>query len=405
MKKFSNRRFVRQGILVIAAVALFYVFTIITYMRNNNSVSLRDKIAQMLIIGFHEKDFSDTCDLANTLKEYPIGGVIFYRIYANDGPKDKIGEPRNIIDSNQVESFNIKLQAFNTANLQQNKLDKYIGKLFVCIDQEGGRVHRLQHPSFKTSSISPQSLGNKNDPVATQHYAAQVSNTLKDHGFNVNFAPVVDVNVDNGYIGKSERSFSSDPAIVAIQAAAFIDGMHQSNIITSIKHYPGHGSSKGNTHEGLVDVSTTWKQEELFPYAHLCQTQNFSDFVMTTHVVNTQIDDTQLPNNINNNSYIPMTFSKKAIDRLRNMGFDGVVISDDMRMGAIAKNYSIKQAFKYAINAGVNMFITANHKENYTKQIIDTITELVQAKEIPQSLIDQNFKKIQQLKLKYNLQH
>ena len=180
-----------------------------------------------------------------------------------------------------------------------------------------------------------------------------MAKTLAAAGINHNLAPVVDINSNpaNPVIGALGRSFSADPAVVIAQARAFIEAHHAHDVTTTLKHFPGHGSSQADSHLGLVDVSATWQRDELEPYRVLIG-EGIVDTVMTAHVFNTQLDPTY-----------PATLSKATITGILRdeLGFDGVVITDDMNMQAITSQYGFEQAAVLAVQAGADLLAYGNN--------------------------------------------
>ena len=169
-------------------------------------------------------------------------------------------------------------------------------------------------------------------------------------------------------------------------------------IIPVLKHFPGHGSPLGDSHIGLVDATNTYqKDKELQPYYRLTA-EGYDGMVMTTHVINGQIDQTQCKAGLktDRSTWCPGTMSKKTLtDLLRNkMGFRGLIVSDDMTMGAIAREYDLRGAFKNSINAGVDIFIVANNYQDQTDEIINTIARLVKDGDIKRETIDAAYGRI-----------
>jgi len=153
---------------------------------------------------------------------------------------------------------------------------------------------------------------------------------LADAGFNMNLGPVVDLNLNphNPVIGARDRSFSADPDVVTALATAFIEAHRQANIVTVAKHFPGHGSSTTDSHKTLADVSKTWRPIEIEPYQRLAKA-GLLDAVMIGHLYQPRFSDME---------GLPASLSAKAVRALRDkswIDFDGVVISDDMEMGAV----------------------------------------------------------------------
>jgi beta-N-acetylhexosaminidase len=273
-------------------------------------------------------------------------------------------------------------------------------KLLVGIDQEGGKVNRLKDKYGFTRSITAQEMGRAGTLDSVKFYAEATAATLAGLGININFAPVVDVavNKENTVIYKAGRSFSSNPDSVAMFAAEFIKPHRRYGVITVLKHFPGHGSSLADTHFGVADVSATWTQKELVPYQNLLG-QGMVDAVMSAHIVNKQLDPRGLPG----------TLSSRMIDSLlRNqIRFDGVVISDDMQMQAIAKQYGLEESIKLAINAGVDILCFGNNVTGSEERTVDKVHGIIRALvdkgEIKPERIDQSFNRILNLKYRAGL--
>ncbi len=271
--------------------------------------------------------------------------------------------------------------------------------LFICIDQEGGRVNRLKDKYGFPRSVTAAYMG-EHGIDTTRFYAQATAATLAGLGINVNFAPVVDLasNPDNPIIAKFERAFSADPEVVSEMAAVFAEEHKKLGVVTVLKHFPGHGSSHADTHLGIADVTKYWTETELIPYRNLIS-ENKVDAVMTAHIVNKQLDNNELPG----------TLSKSVITGILRdeMGFNGVVFSDDMQMHAIAKYFGLEEAIKLAINAGVDVLTFSNNiqgSDQRTVEVVHTIIrKLVENGEIPQKRIDESFERIMKLKSKFLL--
>jgi beta-N-acetylhexosaminidase len=229
------------------------------------------------------------------------------------------------------------------------------GTLLVALDAEGGRVMRLSPRAGFPPSPSHQDLGTADDLGFTEQEARRMGAMLREAGINWNLAPVVDVAINpaNPVIVGNGRSFGTDPERVAAQARAFIRGMHAEGLLTSVKHFPGHGSSYTDSHLGFVDVSDTANLEvELAPYRQLLAADAV-DSVMTAHVFNRNLDPRY-----------PATLSGATIDGLlrRQLGFSGMVVSDDLRMRAIEQQYGIEEAAVLALNAGVDILVIGDDR-------------------------------------------
>jgi beta-N-acetylhexosaminidase len=252
---------------------------------------------------------------------------------------------RNIVDATQLARL--------TASLRERARTCTGRPLLVAIDAEGGRVMRLGPAAGYTETLSAADLGQANDLAVTELEARRIGARLRQAGINWNLAPVVDVgyNPANPVIVGEGRSYDANPLRVIQHARAFIRGMQGEGILTALKHFPGHGSSFADSHRGFVDVTDTANSDvELLPYRTLIA-EGLADSVMTAHVVNRWLD-----------LWHPATLSRPTITGLlrETLGYDGPVVSDDLRMGAIERYYGIGDAAVRALAAGVDVLLIAN---------------------------------------------
>src|SRR5207249_11457993 len=236
---------------------------------------------------------------------------------------------RNIVDSDQLTRLTGALTTQSAACTSR--------KLLVAVDAEGGTVMRLAPKFGWPATFSAQELGATNDFVLTELQARRIGAMLRVVGINWDLAPVVDVgyNPANPVIVGAARSFGANPRLVTEHARAFVQGLRAEGVLTALKHFPGHGSSFGDSHRGFTDVTATAAPElELVPYRALIG-EGFADSVMTAHVFNRQLDDQR-----------PATLSRATIGGLLRgeLGFKGPVISDDLRLRAIEQHYGLAEA-------------------------------------------------------------
>lgn len=325
------------------------------------SDSLESKISNMIVIGFDGYDINKSSNLF----EYPLGGVILF--------------DKNIQNPKQLEKLIFKLKRFS-----QNRL-------LVTVDEEGGRVSRIGKVEgfIKTPSAKDVALQPKED--AKKQYA-NMADMLSSLGINCNLAPSVDlaVNPKNRVIVKNRRAFSKEPEVVVAYASIFIKEMQKKGVLSVIKHFPGHGSSLGDSHEGFVDVSDSWTKQELISFENLIK-NDLVKIVMTAHIYNKHIDEKY-----------PATLSYKTnYNMLREgLGFKGVLISDDLQMGAISKNYTLEETLKLAINSGVDLLLFANQISKPVKieEIISCVVKLVENGKIDIKTIEKANERIEILK-------
>lgn len=339
-------------------------------------VTLEQKIGQMLMVGFHGTTATADTQICKDIKKYHVGAVILF----DYNPVDK-SKPKNIATKKQLKRLTSQLQACS-----------HDGKLLIAVDQEGGRVQRLKSKYGFYGKFPKASDVIKMDQTQIKSTYTKMSKELKSVGINYDLAPVVDLDINqkNHVIHGLGRSFGKDPKVVARYASTFIDAMHSSGVLTSLKHFPGHGSSEGDTHKGYVDVTNLWDSIELKPYELL---NKKADTVMVAHVFNKRLD-----------TKYPATLSAKTVDGLlrKKLGFYGVVITDDLQMGAISKKYTLKKTLKLAINAGNDILLIGNQLDprqvKSTKKLVETIHNLVSEGKVSKQRIDLSYKRIEQLK-------
>lgn len=341
--------------------------------------TIDEKIGQMLMVGFKGFEVADTSHIIRDIREYHTGGVILFDYDVPTRTPD-----RNIENPLQVQQLIADLQ--NLANIP----------LFIAVDQEGGRVARLKTDRGFMPHLSASSLGDLNHPDSTRQYAALMSEQLAGLGFNVNFAPVVDLNTNpqNPVIGQLNRSFSDQPDIVVKHATIFLEKFQENNILGVLKHFPGHGSAWNDSHVGMADVTDTWEPVELQPYREIVES-GLPFAVMTAHVFNGHLDPD-----------FPATLSANVqTDILREqIGFDGVLFSDDMQMDAIRSFYGFEFAIEKAIRAGVDVLVFANNSvywPDIVPQAVSVIHQLIEEGVITEERIDESYRRIMSAKERF----
>lgn len=334
--------------------------------------TIDEMIGQMIMVGMEGTSTTENAALLQALQQGKAGGVILFE--------------KNIANNNSAEQIHRVITEFQAATEIP---------LFIAIDQEGGVVNRLKTKYGFPPSKTATWLGKTDNIDTTFRYAMLTASTLKKLGINLNFAPVVDLcsNVDNPIIAGYGRCFSDDPYVVAKHAGWVIQAHHRHGVVTTLKHFPGHGSSQGDTHKDMTDVTGLWTTNELIPYRELVN-MHLVDAIMTAHIVNCDLDP----------DCNPATLSKTIVtDILRdNLNFNGVVFSDDMKMKAISTYYGLEKSVKMAILAGVDVILYC-HKikgENELPVLVihRTIKKLVEEGEIPRERIYESYERIIELK-------
>ena len=351
---------------------IFCCLCVFVYSRAEADDSLRKKLGQMILVGFIGPEVPDS--LYIDLSTRNLGGVILS------------GANGNLTSPYQIQQL--------TGQIRSDAQSPP----FIAVDQEGGAVARLNGSNGFASTYTEYVLGTVFASLdSTRKQAALMTSWLSACGININFAPVVDVNVNpsSPAIGYYGRSFSADPMTVAAHAKVFIDQSHAANIMTTLKHFPGHGSARTDSHFTLPDITNTWTSGELIPYRELLTT-NSVDVVMVGHLYNAHID-----------SVYPTSLSYPTIHGLLrdSLGYDGVVITDDLyNMAAITQYFGFWDAAEHAINAGADILLYVSNTLNnasLARQLIDSLESKVQRGLIAESRIDEAYTRITRLKNRY----
>ena len=333
-------------------------------------------IGQMLMVGLQGTSPEDAKSFFNSLDGFPIGGVILYDQNMTSTPPSS----HNILSPAQVKAFNETLQSLSET------------PLLIGVDQEGGQVNRLKKEYGFPATISWAHLGKINDVEETRKQAELTAQTLSDHGFNINFAPVLDLAMNSSsFIAKKERCCSDNPYIVYEHAKVMIDCHLNYRVLTVGKHFPGQGSSGEDTHEEFVDVTDSWSEIELIPYRKLIENQSLNA-VMSSHLFQRGLDPDH-----------PATLSFNILNKLlrKELEFNGIIFSDDPQMKAISDHYDLKKTLELMINAGVDIFCFGNnliYDPDIVKKVHMTIGQLLEEKSISEDQLRLSFQRIMNLK-------
>ncbi|SCY91300.1 beta-N-acetylhexosaminidase [Alkaliphilus peptidifermentans] len=330
-------------------------------------MTIDEKIGLLVIVGLDGYAIDD--DSKSLIEEYYVGGFILFG--------------RNVKNTNSL------LQLINSLK-STNKNNKI--PLFISIDEEGGRVSRVPKEFMKVPTN--RKIGQINNKELSFEIGNVIGEKIRALGFNLNFAPVMDIDSNplNPVIG--DRSFGSDERIVSQLGIETMKGLQNSGVIPVVKHFPGHGDTFLDSHISLPTVDkdlNSLQQFELIPFKEAID--NNADAVMIAHILYSRID-----------SENPATLSKTIITEvLRNqMNFEGVVITDDMTMGAIIENYDIGDAAVKSVNAGSDIILVCHGYDNAIKVIKD-LKSAVEGGIISIEKIDESLYRILQLKHKYDL--
>jgi beta-N-acetylhexosaminidase len=303
------------------------------------SAGVEAMIGQMLMTGFRgdgESEAGDLPRIRRLARQGKIGGVILFNV-----DLERPGQLRNISGPAQLRGLSALLQAEAPI------------PLFIAVDQEGGKVQRLRPGQGFRAWPSARVLGGLSD-ARVEELARALGRELAGVGINLNFAPALDVDVNpaSPAIGALERSFSANPSIVASKGLAFVRGLNQAGLAGCLKHFPGHGSAGTDSHLGFTDVSASWSEAELLPYREIFR-QGGRYGVMIAHVFLRRLDASR-----------PASLSGPVIDGLlrRDLGWRGVVFSDDLQMRAISDHYSLEETLLLGLRAGLDVFVFGNNQ-------------------------------------------
>lgn len=332
-----------------------------------DEMTLDEKVGQMFIFGLEGYEINNL--EIEMIEKYKVGGFIL------------LGE--NIDNSSKLLQF---INDFKKTNSKNNI------PLFVSIDEEGGRISRM--PDEFKKIPSNRILGQKNDKEFSYNIGSILAEEIKSFGFNMNFAPVLDIdsNPNNPVIG--DRSYGSNERIVSDLGIQTMKGIQSKGVMSIVKHFPGHGDTSEDSHIGLPKVDkdiNSLMEFELIPF--IDSIENNVDGIMIAHILFDKID----PQN-------PATFSRKIIEELlrEQLNYKGLVLTDDMTMGAIMENYDIGDAVVKSIEAGSDIVLVCHGYENMIKSI-KALKEAVEKGIIKEDRIDESLYRILKIKKEYEL--
>lgn len=330
-------------------------------------MTLDEKIGQMVIVGVD--DYTNNSHSTEMIEAYHVGGFILF--------------DRNIKDPSQALGLINSLKETNAGNKSP---------LFIGVDEEGGRVTRM--PVGLARIPTNKAIGQADNSDFSYEIGKAIGGELKAFGMNMNFAPVLDINSNpkNPVIG--DRSFGANPEIVSKLGVQTMKGLQSQNIISVVKHFPGHGDTSVDSHKSLPVVNhglDRLKAFELLPFAEAVK--NNADAVMVAHILLPEIDKEN-----------PASLSKAVItDILRGeLKFNGVVITDDMTMGAIIQNYGIGEAAVKSVNAGSDIVLVC-HEYDKEISVIKALKAAAETGTISEDTINDSVYRILKLKQKYGL--
>lgn len=303
------------------------------------------------------------------LKQYPVGGIVYFS--------------QNLVDRDQ------------TALMIENTL-KFAGEmgmpgLFIAVDEEGGTVARVAGKLGTTKFPNMGAIGKTGDTDQAYQVGATIAGDIAQFGFNLDYAPVADVLIESTNTEIGNRSFGTDPELVGDMVSAVVRGLQDNGVIATLKHFPGHGSTTTNSHYATSITKRTLEQMrqcEFIPF--IAGIEAGAEIVMISHLTAVNVDDSA-----------PASLNRTIItDILRGeLGYDGLVTTDALRMNAISDNYTSAEACLMAVEAGVDMLLMPSNFKSGAQAILDA----VESGELDEARIDESVTRILKVKLKYGI--
>ena len=337
-------------------------------------MSLEEKIGQMFIVNLEQLDNSHgnyyefrkfTDEMKNTLENYKIGGVILFA--------------RNIESIDQTKEL--------ISNLQGNAPIP----LFVSVDEEGGDVARVGNNSnMRTTTFPPmEEVGKNEDEEYAYNMGKTIASEIKELGFNLDFAPVADVKTNEYNTEIGNRAFGSDAKLVSKFVKQVVKGIQGQGISATLKHFPGHGSTTGDSHNTPVNAYTdlmSLRSREFKPFK--AGIDAGADFVMVSHISISKVTE----------NTVPASMSTVVIQNMlrEELNFKGVVITDGMDMGAVTEKYDADEAAVNCIKAGVDIVLMSTD----VKDAYNAVKKAVENGEIEEKSIDESVQRILEVKIK-----
>ena len=302
--------------------------------------------------------------MTDFFKEYPVGGITLFA--------------GNITNPTQIKNFNSFLHDLGNYPL-------------LCVDEEGGRVARIaKNTNFSVPVYSSmESVGKTGDPKNANKAGDDIGTYLMNYGFDMDLAPVCDVNTNPNNVVIGDRAFGSDPTLVANMSSEFLKGLKHAKVEGCLKHFPGHGDTSTDSHYGYAESLKTWEELaacEMLPFKKGIQAD--AKMIMTAHI--------SLPNVTGKDNPVPSTLSPLILkEKLRGeLGYKGIIITDSMGMGAITKQYSAGEAAVLALEAGVDIVLDPEDFRVAFKAVMDA----VESGRLPMSVIDEKVSRVLELK-------
>jgi len=327
--------------------------------------SLSEKVGKMLLLGFigSGPDTAGAEIVDEHLRAQRIGGVLFLRhnVRTREGAEGSAARFREASDS-----------------------------AWMALDQEGGLVQRLSRDLGYTWIPRAMQIVEERGLTGAEEIYAIGAREFTEAGFNMNLAPVADVHEEgNAVIGRHGRAYGTDGDSIAAYASRFVDAYRAQHAVCVIKHFPGHGRSRGDSHDGFVDITETWSRAELDPFQRLIESGH-ADMIMGGHLTHQGLDP----------SGVPVTFSSPVLQGLlrEELGYQGVIMTDDLDMGAIRQSYAQRESILRSIEAGNDILMLSNSAApdmELPQRIVGWVEEAIEAGRFTEARIDHSVERIE----------
>lgn len=352
---------------------LFILFVLPLLVQPVAAATFEEMAGQMILVGFEGDGpaHAGVKAVVSDLEAGRLGGVMYLK--------------KNVSSLQTVREMNVIFRAASPGLPP-----------FITLDQEGGAVERLTRDVGFAEIPNAETVAANNTPEQAEKIYGRMAQGIAEQGFSVNFGPVADLNTnpENQIIARFGRAFSADPIVVIDYDSAFVRAHRAAGLVTALKHFPGHGSSTADSHEGFVDITRSWSPDELEPYRVLIAA-DMADMVMVGHLYHADY--------ASGDGETPSSLSPRWIDGvLRDeLGFDGVVISDDLEMGAIREHFSLEDTVVKAVRAGMDILLfsnTADYRPGLAQDVLDILMSEAAADPAFAARIEESYRRIVALK-------
>lgn len=337
-------------------------------------MTVEEKVGQLFIVNIEQlepapgksyKYYEITSTMKKNMEKYHIGGYIFFS--------------RNLKSREQTKTFIKNLQGVSKI------------PLFISVDEEGGAVSRIgKNKKMGTTYFPPmQEIGDTGSPTEAFEVGNTIGQEIRELGFNLDFAPIADLLVNESNTEIGDRSFGSDPKMVGEMVAEMVRGLQGQGVSATLKHFPGHGGASGDTHKGYADITNSiqeLRKVEFIPFKAGIKVG--ADLIMVSHLAVTNVT----------NETVPASLSPLILeDILRTeLGYENIIITDALNMKSITNEYTSGEAAVTAISAGADILLMPKDFEDAYEELL----EAVKNGDIKESRIDKSISRILRIKLK-----